>query len=439
MLVKRGWLRVVGVLGLLMLLLMTLAGPALAVEMRSGEAVTLAKGETVDDDLLLSGTMVVVDGTVNGDLFAVGQDVIINGTVNGSLFAGARTVTLNGKVSGSLYTGAATVILGPTASVGRNAFFGGYSLVAQSGSVIKRDLLVGGGQALLGGEVGRDLKAGLGALELNGKVGRDVVAEVGEPGGTTTTPPIPGLEGVRTIASGLRVGQEAQIGGKLQYRSATEQAARIGAKPAGGVEFTQVVASGSANRGAAKAPAADWSLARVRELVTLLLLGAVALWKGPKLFERATTIAQQQPLPAAGYGLLVALVGYVGAFLSFLVILGLTLFFLVVTLGGLSGAVFGVGTSSLGVAFALFSLAVSYGSKLIVAYLGGQWIAQRLGGRVAESRGWALVIGVLVYVLLRSIPFLGWLVGLAATLVGLGAMWLLYRELRQPPAPTAAA
>jgi Tfp pilus assembly protein PilX len=63
-----------------------------------------------------------------------------------------------------------------------------------------------------------------------------------------------------------------------------------------------------------------------------------------------------------------------------------------------------------------------------------------MGPRLAESRGWALVIGVVIYVILRGIPILGWLVGLAVTLIGLGAMWLVYREQRATAAvPTATA
>jgi len=45
---------------------------------------------------------------------------------------------------------------------------------------------------------------------------------------------------------------------------------------------------------------------------------------------------------------------------------------------------------------------------------------------------WALVIGVLIYVLVSSIPIIGLLIGLAATLIGVGAMWLAYQAWRKP-------
>ena len=48
---------------------------------------------------------------------------------------------------------------------------------------------------------------------------------------------------------------------------------------------------------------------------------------------------------------------------------------------------------------------------------------------------WALALGVALYVLARSIPVLGWLIGAVVTFAGLDAMWMLYRERRHTPAP----
>ena len=443
MLRNNKWL-CVGVVGLVVMVLLSLAGPVSAVEVREGANVVVAQGEVIDDDLFIGGTTVVVDGTVNGDLFAAGRDVVVNGTVNGSLAIAGQSLTLNGKVTGSVYAGGSVLILGPNARVERNAFVGAYSLSTRLGSVVGRDLLIGAYQALLSGEVGRDVKAGLGALELRGNVGRDVSIEVGDPrSGSAQRAMMPfyGVEGVQAVDPGLRVSSEAKIGGKLAYRSGVDQASGIAAKPAGGVAFqlTEQAVRDQARRNPVRV-FGNWLLGRARELITLLVLGALALWLLPTWIPRLTGKVQQQPLPALGWGLVVVVLGYVGAVVLAIVILLLALLFWVVTIGGLAGTVLGVGFSSLAVVWTLFGLIVSYGSKLVVAYLAGEWIAQRLGPRLAESRGWALVIGVVIYVILRGIPILGWLVGLAVTLIGLGAMWLVYREQRATAAvPTAAA
>nr|MBI2905809.1 hypothetical protein [Chloroflexota bacterium] len=63
------------------------AAPARAVEIDNDG--TVAAGEVVDDDLILSGDKVTMDGMVNGILIASGGEVTINGTVNGDLIVNA--------------------------------------------------------------------------------------------------------------------------------------------------------------------------------------------------------------------------------------------------------------------------------------------------------------------------------------------------------------
>ena len=109
----------------------------------------------------------------------------------------------------------------------------------------------------------------------------------------------------------------------------------------------------------------------------------------------------------------------------------------VVTLGGLAGATFGIGFSGLSLAFGLFILAVIYGSKLVVAHLVGRLILQRFLPQYAERVILALTLGVALYILIRSVPVLGGLIGAIVTLLGLGAMWLLFRQRGGvSPAPT---
>jgi hypothetical protein len=41
--------------------------PVLAADFRGGDTITVASGEVVDDDLYVSGTNIIIDGTVNGE------------------------------------------------------------------------------------------------------------------------------------------------------------------------------------------------------------------------------------------------------------------------------------------------------------------------------------------------------------------------------------
>ena len=75
----------------------------------------------------------------------------------------------------------------------------------------------------------------------------------------------------------------------------------------------------------------------------------------------------------------------------------------------------------------------SYLSKGIVAYLVGYLILERIAPKVAAHKFWPLLLGLIIYVLLRSIPYFGWAVSLVVTLMGLGAVWLTYTSrLREP-------
>jgi hypothetical protein len=143
---------------------------------------------------------------------------------------------------------------------------------------------------------------------------------------------------------------------------------------------------------------------------------------------------QGKPLPSVGWGLLAVIVGAVGAVILVVLIFTVGIIFGAITLGGLAGTIFGVGLSAWGLALAVFSFLVSYGSKIVVAYLIGKLILGQLA-RAYTGRAWAMVVGVVVYVLVASIPILGWLIGLLATLFGVGAMWLVFQNWRATAKP----
>ena len=95
----------------------------------------------------------------------------------------------------------------------------------------------------------------------------------------------------------------------------------------------------------------------------------------------------------------------------------------------------GVGYSSLSLIFTVFMLMISYGSKLVVAYLAGKLTLARLAPQYAEHRVWPMLLGVIIYVSLRSIPLLGWFLGVIVTLAGLGASGLFSGISANPRLP----
>ena len=55
-------------LGLTLSLVLGLASVVLAADFRAGDTITVGKDEVIDDDLIITGQNVIIDGTINGDL-----------------------------------------------------------------------------------------------------------------------------------------------------------------------------------------------------------------------------------------------------------------------------------------------------------------------------------------------------------------------------------
>jgi len=175
--------------------------------------------------------------------------------------------------------------------------------------------------------------------------------------------------------------------------------------------------------------AADWFLGHLRRLVTLLLVGLLMVWVVPSWTEKATAALQAKPLPSLGWGV----VSVAAFILALLVILIVTIIVAVVlgiiTLGGLAGTTAWTGGLVIALLVFFFSIAVAYVTKVVVSFLSGRLILARLKPDWADGRIWPLVVGVVVFIIITAIPILGWLVNLAVVLLGLGALWLLGRDI----------
>lgn len=399
------------------LLMVAHAQPLFASDFRGGDTITIGEGEVIDDDLFISGDRVTINGTVNGNLFASGTVVEVNGPVEGSLFIAGRTLALNSSVGGSVYAGGYAFTVGENAAIGRNLNFGGFSLTVEAGSDIDRSLYAGGYQILLNGAVANDVNVGSGALEITGSVGGDVRGTVGTADDGTPTN-IPTFEGsVPAVAPGLRISDQAEIGGTLAVtvERATEEAAP---------------------------PPPIYSLANAQlrwaigEAVALLIIGLLFLYIRPSLLERAGQALQNKPMESLGVGSLVLLVALaaVPVTIALLVMLG----FLggIFTLGQLVGDLLGLGIVTLIFGIGLFIFTAGMLTKIVVAYGGGRLLL-RQGASRSTVAVLALVIGLLIYIILRMLPFVGWLIGAVATIFGLGALYLAMRN-RQGPLGDAA-
>jgi len=408
-------------LGLAAILILAFASPTRAAEFRGGDVVVIKADEVIDDDLFVSGNIVEIEGTVTGDLFATGSEVTVEGQVGGSAFLSGYALTVGGDVEGSLYSGGYSLAVERGAQIGRNVYFGGFSLILDEGSSVGRSVYTGSYQTVVDGEVEGDVNASAAALVINGAVGGDVTGEVQEADGAGAVfPSFPGSVPIRS--PGLDIGNSAEIGGEIDV---------------------QVTAADRPEPGKALRRFAGRTIQdRLGEFLAVLIIGGLLLWLWPAALLLPQQKAKDQPLPSTGWGCVSVIAFYVLFPIAAALLVVIAALGGLVTLGQLFGDILGIGGSTLALIFFAFTFVLSIVTKVVVAFLGGRWILDRLMSDFSGT-SWAnfgaLALGIFIYEILRVIPFLGWLLSVVVTLVGLGAIALVLRNRYMPPKADAKA
>lgn len=128
-----------------------LPATALAAEFKSGESLTIAASDTIEDDLYIAGGTVRIEGNVNGDLIIAGGNVEVKGNVSGDITAAGGNVVLSGTIGDDLRAAGGDIrVTGP----------------------VTDDVLIAGGIVTIAetATVGGQLKTGAGELTVAGKV-----------------------------------------------------------------------------------------------------------------------------------------------------------------------------------------------------------------------------------------------------------------------------
>lgn len=346
-----------------------------------GASVAVAQESRLGGKVRAGGNVVVLAGeTISGDLYASGGQVRIEGTVEGDLVAMGGQVQVSGEVTG--------------------------------------DVMAASGNVDVSGNVGGDVRAGAGQVSISGSVGEDVSAGAGQV----------------TVTSSGRVGQDLLFGtgqttldGRVDGNvlGATGDYRRRGT--VGGTEDVTV------SRKRAALTVEDRLLGALRRFASILIVGALLLWLAPRVVDGAAQRLRRRPLASLGVGVL-SIVGFlvlvVGLILvAVLLSIGLGL----VRLGDLVGVtIFGTWTLLTVLGFMFFVLA-AFGAQAGV----GLALGRLAVGASPDARRWAaLFLGVLIVVVISSIPAVGgWLAFLIA-LLGLGAIILEMWPRRSAPQPS---
>ncbi len=431
--------RILFTAALLAILALSIASPALAFDGRGGDTVTIASGETVNDDVYIGGETIVVDGTIKGDLVAFAKTITINGTIEGDLIAAGRDIIINGTVQDDVRIAGAALFVGENATIGGDIIGAGASLETRKGSSTGQDLVFAGAQALLAGEIVRNANISAKGLELRGTIGGDVKADVGNPdkgGGSPKSFLTDSSIDIPNVKSGLTIDPAAKIGGKLEYTS-TKQLTIPAGVVAGKVTHLQPeINEHDAKPRTMTERVIDGGLDIVRTIATLLLFGLLLIWLFPAFIQASAERIKSAPLASLGGGILSTAAFCFSLLVLFIsMILGAMLFG-VLTLKGISLVIVVLGLLTISALIFGFVLVVAFVAQIIVSTLGGQLILARVRPEMTEQKYWPLVVGVVIYALLAAIPVVGLFVWLIVTLFGLGALWYLGRQkfAKQPAA-----
>ena len=366
------------------LLMVSSAVPVLAFDARSGATVTVASGETVDDDLYVGANTVIVDGTIAGDLWAAGGTITVNDVVNGSVMAAGRTVNINGDIGHAVRAGGETIII--NGDVSGDVIVGCSQMNIASTAKIGGDLLFGAGIARIDGLIEGDITGGGSEVTISNGVKGNIALKVE----SLTILPTANIQGnlTYTCEEKADIQSGAQIGGIITHNlpEVKEERAKV---------FPFVLFSGI--RG------------KVTGFIMALIAGLVIILLAPRRLTSIAESIRSRPGASAGWGALILFVTPIAAIIVCITIIGIPV--------GL-------------IALALWGIAI-YLAQIPVGLFIGRWIIGHFRGVEGKAiMVGALSLGLVILRLLRLIPYLGFFIGLAVIIFGLGAVVASERKRR---------
>ncbi|HEX7363574.1 MAG TPA: hypothetical protein VF366_00170 [Dehalococcoidia bacterium] len=357
------------------------AAPVLAADLRSEDSITITAGEVIEDDLYVAGNDITIDGTINGDLWAFGSTITVNGTVNGSLLAIGQTINVNGTVNHAVRVAGETINVSGKINGDLIAFSSETNIRSQA--EIGGDFLFGAGNVRTEGLIGKDVKGGGNVVTIGGPVDGNVEISVEN----------------LTLTSG------ANIRGNLTYTSEKAADIRTGAS-IGGATTRNIPEAEKA------APFAGIG-GKIVGLLMVLVTGIIIILIAPRKSATIADTILRKPLACLGWGAVILFATPVAAIIACFTVIGIPVALIVL---------------------ALYAIAI-FLSQIFVGLFIGRWIIGRF--RETDSRGimiGALATGLVILTLVKLIPYLGFWIGLAVALFGLGAMLVSQTSKTGPPA-----
>lgn len=327
-----------------------------------------------EGDYFASGDSIEISGIVNGDVYLLAGQVIVDGVINGDLICCAGSVDISGRVSNNARLLVGQILL--SGEIGNNitAIGGNVQLLKQSS--VGKNVVIIAGNADLAAHIGSEATVVASHLRVSSTIEQDLHAVVGL----------------------MRLTSQAHIGGDIDYRSNSDAWIDQGATIVGTIaQHSSFVRNLVKSAWIQKILMGSKLLTLSMNFLYSLAIAYLLLRLFPRNLHSALLSLRGQPWRSLSTGLIA------------LIVLPLCCLLLLMTV--------------LGVPFALTLIALNivgfYTAKVYFIFWGSDWLSSKSKWRIHRLAAFSL--GLIVYLIISSIPGIGKIFSVAAIVFGLGA------------------
>ncbi|MDD3774106.1 MAG: polymer-forming cytoskeletal protein [Patescibacteria group bacterium] len=347
------------------------------------DQVDITKNETREGMQLITANKIDIAGTIKGDIFAIGQDITISGVVEGNIFIASSMITIKNeaKITGSAFfvgqkINLAGVIEGTTYSASSN-------LKTAADFNSKREFNFVTKDADLNGIFERKVNGSSENIILNGQYNGDILLKT------------------KYLTYEPNLDVKGQIKYYAPYQALIKENNGQSAIIIGGEDYNHIPLPTFWQKFSAQIGT------KILGLIYLLIIGFLWLWLWRERYNTIKTNLKERLWPALGWGAVILLL--------------LPTAFLI-----LAFSIIGLPLALILLGFVIFW---AYLSTIIVGGLLGDFIMNLLNNDSDKYPYLSLLIGVLVLIVLFSVPIIGWIFKLFSIIVAFGVMAVARKEI----------
>jgi cytoskeletal protein CcmA (bactofilin family) len=345
-----------------------------AADGRTGGNIYVPKNDIISGNFYAAGENISIDGSIGGDLIVAGKTINVNGSVDGDIIAIGQNITINGAVGGNIRIVGNSLNI--NSAVARNVNALGGNVIMGPASRVGWDVYAMGSVVEMRGIIDGRLSGYAGQALITGKIGKSVdLSLAGNTNSLLTLTPTAIINGdlTYTAKNTANISSQAGVAGKTEHRLPVVR------------ENNWLM---------------TWLWAKLFSIFSALVVGLVLIFGLKNITGGILDKIEEAPAKNILPGLALMLVLPPVAIILAATLIGIPLALITIVIW----------------------LILSYLAQIISAI----WLGRLLVTKISKqnwSLVWSLALGVIILWFISAIPFIGWLICLTATWLGLGAIW----------------